>query len=74
MALLLVAPSLSHAQYTVGGNATTTATTGCYQLTPATTNKKGYVYYNTPINLNDTIRFKFRVNLGVINANLIRDT
>lgn len=57
----------SYAQYTVGGNAATLAN-GCFRLTQAGTNKAGYVYHNAPINLNDTINFKFRINLGSTNA------
>jgi len=55
------------AQYTVGGNAATLAN-GCFRLTQGATNKAGYVYNSVPINLNDTINFKFRINLGSTNA------
>lgn len=79
LALVGFAP-LCQAQFIIGGAASSLGS-GCYQLTPGSTDQKGYVYSTSAIDLNDTIYMKFRVNLGSNNGNgadgimfVLRDT
>ncbi len=76
---MLALPALSFAQFSVGNNALNQGG-GCYRLTQASINKKGFAWNINQINLNDTFDFKFRVNLGSNNGGgdgimfVLRDT
>jgi gliding motility-associated-like protein len=77
--VLVCLPAASLAQFSVGNNALNQGG-GCFRLTQASVNKKGFVWNANQINLNDTFDFKFRVNLGSNNGGgdgimfVLRDT
>lgn len=79
IAIIFLLPEVLHAQFSIGNNASNQGG-GCYRLTQASVNKKGFVWNINQINLNDTFDFKFRVNLGSNNGGgdgimfVLRDT
>lgn len=78
LSLFVFAGSL-RAQVTVGGSASSLGG-DCYRLTNTINNQAGYVYFNTPLNLNQPFDYQFSVYLGTNNGGadgivfVVRDT
>lgn len=65
--LLVALPLEAVGQFTIGGSAASLGN-DCYRLTLAANSQAGYVYQNTPINLNQPFNYKYQVNLGSNNG------
>jgi gliding motility-associated-like protein len=65
--VLLLGTSKVQAQFTYGSNASDLGS-GCYRLTQANVDKKGFAYKTAPVNLNDTLDIKLRIDFGSNNG------